>query len=93
MILDSAIADAEVAICLPFAADLLARAGDWSRAARFLALSDRFSHVGKGWIGQLPEIAALRRQLIAADHRNAWEQGRTMDIQTAVGELRNLLDS
>lgn len=91
--LGAATADAEVAVCLPFAADLLARGGDWSRAARFLALSDRFTHVGEGWIGQLPEIAALRRQLIAADHRNAWEQGRTMDIQTAVGELRNLLDS
>ena len=83
--------DAEKAVCLPFAAHILAHEGDQYKAAVLLGLACRYPHVADGWIGHLPEIVELRQQLIAylspADFHRAWEQGQAMDMQTAVEEV------
>ena len=93
--LSLATTDAEMAVCRPFVALVLEPEGDRQRAAQFLALAFHYPHVAKGWVGRLPEIASMRPELAGgmspADFSSAWEQGQTMNIQSAITEARQLL--
>ena len=85
--------DLEVAVCLPFAANIVAETGDQRRAVRLLALAFRYPEVAGGWIGHLPEIVALqqslRDQLPPDEFNELWQQGQTLDLQATVTDLLN----
>lgn len=77
--------DLEIAVCLLFAADLLARAGEEQRAVMLLALAFRYPMVAEGWISRFPEIVAmqqkLRNRLSPADYASARAQGQALDLR------------
>jgi len=85
----------EIAVCLLFRADLLARAGEHPRAVKLLALAFRYPAVAEGWLGHLPELVAmqqdLRNHLPPADFAAAWAQGQALDLQATAAELPALL--
>jgi len=78
--------DLEIAVCLLFAADLLARAEEnQQKAIMLLALAFRYPVVAESWISYFPEIVAmqqdLRNRLPPADFTNAWAQGQALDLR------------
>jgi hypothetical protein len=88
--------DAERALCLLFAANLLAGAGDPHRAVMILALAYRYPAIVTSWIVNLrmfvEMVEKLKAALPAADYARAWEQGQSLDLaSTAIGLLQELV--
>lgn len=81
----------EIAVCLLFSADLLARAGEHPRAVKLLGLAFCYPAVAEGWLGHFPELVAmqqdLRNHLPSADFAAAWAQGQALDLQATAAEL------
>jgi predicted ATPase/DNA-binding SARP family transcriptional activator len=84
---------AVMAQCLPYAALVKTDAGDPERAVELLALASHHPLSPKGWLAQWPLLARLRAGLEAAlpgtAYAEAWERGRTLDLEATV---RALLD-
>jgi hypothetical protein len=91
-ILALAATDLEIAICLPFAAELLGQADVLHRATMLLALAFRDVAVAESWIVHLPEITALQQKLRnhmpPAELARAWEQGQTLDLRVVAAEVQ-----
>ncbi len=92
-----ATSELEIALCLPFIANLLAQVSALHKATRLLALGFRYPEVAEGWMGHLPEIVTLqhelRSQLPPDEFARAWEQGQALDLRIIAAELPLLLAS
>ncbi len=87
--------DLEMAVCLPFAANIAAQTGDLHGSVRLLALAFCYREVTNGWIGHLPEIAALQQSLrehfSPDEFDRLWQQGQRLALQATVTELLTTL--
>ena len=83
--------EGELAVCLPFAADLAAQAGAYHHAVRLLALAQGYPEVVNSWISYLPELVAwpqsLRDKMPLHKFEQAWAQGQNLDLSATVAEL------